>query len=77
VRAKNGAVVGCESNSPFAERGTNLKVQEITPNVAIVQREGIRLPYLGGADLGEPAAGAEPFSGMDGSSSRPNNPPVS
>jgi hypothetical protein len=35
-------VVGCESesklnsNSPLAERGTNLKVQEITPNVGCV-----------------------------------------
>jgi 20S proteasome subunit alpha 2 len=33
-------MVGCESesksNSPLAERGTNLKVQEITPNVGCV-----------------------------------------
>jgi 20S proteasome subunit alpha 2 len=38
VKAKNGAVIGCESkpNSPLAERGTNLKVQEITPNVGCV-----------------------------------------
>jgi 20S proteasome subunit alpha 2 len=38
VKAKNGAVVGCESkpNSPLAERGTNLKVQEINPNVGCV-----------------------------------------
>jgi 20S proteasome alpha/beta subunit len=33
-----GAVVGCESksNSPLAERRTNLKVQEITPKVGCV-----------------------------------------
>jgi 20S proteasome alpha/beta subunit len=35
---QDGAAVGCESksNSPLAERGTNLKVQEITPNVGCV-----------------------------------------
>jgi 20S proteasome subunit alpha 2 len=35
VKAKNGAVIACESKppSPLAERATNLKVQEINPNV--------------------------------------------
>jgi hypothetical protein len=37
---QDGAVVGCESksNSPLAERGTNLKVQEITPNIGCVYK---------------------------------------
>lgn len=38
VKAKNGAVIACESKpiSPLAERDTNLKVQEINPNVGCV-----------------------------------------
>jgi 20S proteasome subunit alpha 2 len=41
-------VVRCESesksNSPLAERGTNLKVQEITPNVGCVY-SGLGMDY--------------------------------
>lgn len=38
VKAKNGAVIACESKppSPLAERQTNLKVQAINPNVGAV-----------------------------------------
>ena len=38
VKAKNGAVIACESkpSSPLVERSTNLKVQKINENVGIV-----------------------------------------
>jgi 20S proteasome subunit alpha 2 len=38
IKAKNGAVIACESKpiSPLAERQTNLKIQEINPHVGCV-----------------------------------------
>ncbi|KAH0785034.1 Proteasome subunit alpha type-2 [Histomonas meleagridis] len=38
VKAKNGAVIACESKpiSPLAERNTNMKIQAINPNVGCV-----------------------------------------
>jgi 20S proteasome subunit alpha 2 len=38
IKAKNGAVIACESKpiSPLAERQTNLKIQQITPDVGCV-----------------------------------------